>query len=150
MLAKIGRPLHRVAEWVAAGLMAVIFVSFLIQIVFRYAFNFPVGWTSELSVVCWLWLVLWGAGFMLKEHEEIRIKAVREQFAMMGDLGKLNKQLHQFKEDQTSARKGKIVGQTLTYPGVVIKFPGDSLPVKSEMRYTTFYFERGEIRTLAR
>jgi len=41
---------HGFAEAVSALLLAVIFVAFIIQIVFRYAFNFPVGWTSELSV----------------------------------------------------------------------------------------------------
>jgi TRAP-type C4-dicarboxylate transport system permease small subunit len=65
--------LHRVAEGVAAGLLAVIFVAFIIQILFRYVFNLPVGWTSELSVVAWLWLVLWGAAFVLKEEDEIRL-----------------------------------------------------------------------------
>lgn len=65
--------LQRFFEAVAAGLLAIIFVSFIIQIVFRYAFNWPIGWTAELSVVAWLWLVLWGAAFVLKEHEEIRV-----------------------------------------------------------------------------
>ncbi len=65
--------LHRFAEGVAGVLLAVIFVAFIIQIVFRYAFNLPVGWTSELSVVAWLWLVLWGAAFVLKEDDEIRL-----------------------------------------------------------------------------
>src|SRR5262245_29407967 len=48
------------------------FVAFIVQIAFRYLFNFPIGWTSELTVVCWLWLVLWGSAFVLKEREEIR------------------------------------------------------------------------------
>ena len=64
--------LHRRAENVAAGLLAVMFAAFIVQIAFRYLFNFPIGWTSELTVVCWLWLVLWGAAFVLKEREEIR------------------------------------------------------------------------------
>jgi C4-dicarboxylate transporter DctQ subunit len=60
------------AENIAAGLLAVMFVAFIVQIAFRYLFNFPIGWTSELTVVCWLWLVLWGSAFVLKEKEEIR------------------------------------------------------------------------------
>ena len=64
--------LHRRAENIAAGMLAVMFLAFLVQIVFRYVFNFPVGWTSELTVVLWLWLVLWGASFVVKESEEIR------------------------------------------------------------------------------
>lgn len=57
---KIGPWLRRRAENVIAGLFAIMFIAFLVQIVFRYLFNFPIGWTSELTVVTWLWLVLWG------------------------------------------------------------------------------------------
>ena len=68
--------LHRRAENVMAGLLGVMFVAFLVQIVFRYFFSFPVGWTSELTVAAWLWLVLWGSAFVLKESEEIRFDLI--------------------------------------------------------------------------
>jgi len=64
--------LRRRAENIAAAMLAVMFCAFVLQIVFRYVFNFPVGWTSELTVVMWLWLVLWGAAFVVREGEEIR------------------------------------------------------------------------------
>ncbi len=64
--------LRRRAENVAAAMIAVMFAAFIVQIVFRYWFNFPTGWTSELTVIMWLWLVLWGAAFVVKESEEIR------------------------------------------------------------------------------
>jgi C4-dicarboxylate transporter DctQ subunit len=66
------RWLRRRAENVAAAMLAVMFAAFVVQIVFRYFLNFPVGWTSELTVVMWLWLVLWGAAFVVEEREEIR------------------------------------------------------------------------------
>jgi len=75
-LLKAGAWLHRRAENVAACLLAVMFAAFIIQIVFRYVFNFPVGWTSELTVVMWLWLVLWGSAFVLREKEEIRLDLI--------------------------------------------------------------------------
>ena len=43
--------MRRRAENVVACLLGIMFVAFLIQIVFRYFFNFPIGWSSELSVV---------------------------------------------------------------------------------------------------
>ena len=67
-----GAWLRRRAENVAAAMLAVMFAAFIIQIVFRYFFNLPTGWTSELTIVMWLWLVLWGAAFVLREDEEIR------------------------------------------------------------------------------
>lgn len=71
-----GAWLRRRAENVLAALLAVMFLAFLVQIVFRYFFNFPVGWTSELTVIAWLWMVLWGAAFVLKESEEIRFDLI--------------------------------------------------------------------------
>jgi C4-dicarboxylate transporter DctQ subunit len=69
----VGGWLRRRAENVAAAMLAVMFAAFILQIVFRYFFNFPTGWSSELTVVMWLWLVLWGAAFVVKESEEIRL-----------------------------------------------------------------------------
>ncbi len=70
------RWLERRAENVAAALLAAMFVAFLVQIVFRYALDLPVGWTHELSVVAWIWLVLWGAAFVVRETDEIRFDLV--------------------------------------------------------------------------
>jgi TRAP-type C4-dicarboxylate transport system permease small subunit len=78
MLRRVGRAAHRVADAVAAALLAVIFVAFLAQIVMRYVFNWPVGWTTEVSLMAWLWLVLWGAAVVLKDHEEIRLDLLTE------------------------------------------------------------------------
>lgn len=79
---KIGARLKRWAEHAIAGLFAVMFVAFLVQIAFRYLFNFPIGWTSELTIVTWLWLVLWGAAFVVTEREEIRFDLI---YAAVGD-----------------------------------------------------------------
>jgi C4-dicarboxylate transporter DctQ subunit len=64
--------MRRRAENIVAGLLGIMFVAFILQIVFRYFFNFPIGWTSELSVVSWLYMVLLGSAFWLKESDEIR------------------------------------------------------------------------------
>jgi len=69
---RFAKRLYRFAEFVAAMLLATMFLAFIAQIAFRYLFNFPVGWTSELTVITWLWLVLWGAAFVVTEAEEIR------------------------------------------------------------------------------
>jgi TRAP-type C4-dicarboxylate transport system permease small subunit len=79
MLRRMLMSLHRFAEAVAAALLAVIFIAFIVQIALRYLFNWPVGWTTELSLAAWLWLVLWGAAFVLKDDEEIRIDLFAER-----------------------------------------------------------------------
>ena len=68
--------LRRRAENVLAALLGVMFAAFVVQIVFRYFLNLPTGWTSELIVITWLWLVLWGAAFVISDEEEIRIDLV--------------------------------------------------------------------------
>ena len=73
---RAGAWLRRRAENVIAGLLGVMFAAFIAQIVVRYFFNYPTGWMSELTVVSWLWMVLWGSAFVLKESEEIRFDLV--------------------------------------------------------------------------
>ena len=76
--------MRRRAENIVAGLLGLMFVAFIIQIVFRYFFNFPVGWTSELSVVTWLYMVLIGSAFWLKETEEVRFDLISARLGPKG------------------------------------------------------------------
>ena len=68
----IGKWLYSRAENLLAIMLALMFTAFILQIIFRYVLNFPIGWTNEISVVLWIWIVLWGAAFVLREEEEIR------------------------------------------------------------------------------
>jgi len=68
--------LRRRAENIVAAMLAVMFAAFLLQIVFRYVLNFPIGWTHEVSVVLWIWLVLFGSAFVIREQEEIRFDLI--------------------------------------------------------------------------
>ncbi|HET9616307.1 MAG TPA: TRAP transporter small permease subunit [Pseudolabrys sp.] len=73
------RWLRRRAENVAVGLLAVMFGTFILQIVFRYLLDAPLGWSEELIIATWLWTVLWGAAFTLSESEEIRFDILYSQ-----------------------------------------------------------------------
>src|SRR6476646_6067139 len=64
--------LRRRADNVAVALIATMFVSFLLQIVFRYVLNRPLGWSEEVTVLCWVWVVLWGASFIVADVDEVR------------------------------------------------------------------------------
>ena len=76
--------IRRRAENIVAGLLGVMFLAFIVQIVFRYFFNFPIGWSSELSVVAWLYMTLIGSAFWLKEHEEVRFDLVSARLGPRG------------------------------------------------------------------
>lgn len=71
-LAPVGAWLHARAENLLAAMLAVMFAVFILQIVFRYILNFPIGWTNEISVMMWLWMVLFGTAFVVRDNEEIR------------------------------------------------------------------------------
>src|SRR6478672_9140523 len=72
----LARWLQRRADDVAVALIATMFVSFLLQIVFRYVLNRPLGWTEEVTVLCWVWVVLWGASFIVADEDEVRFDIV--------------------------------------------------------------------------
>ncbi len=63
---------RRGAEAVLAALLVAMFLAFLVQITMRYVVGKPVGWTTEVSLLAWVWGILWGAGLVLTEREEIR------------------------------------------------------------------------------
>lgn len=71
-LNRIGAWLHARAENLLAGMLATMFIVFIVQIVSRYLLNLPIGWTHEISVILWLWIVLFGTAFVVRDYEEIR------------------------------------------------------------------------------
>jgi TRAP-type C4-dicarboxylate transport system permease small subunit len=73
---KAARWLRLRAENVAVALLAVMFATFILQIVFRYVLDAPLGWSEEVIIATWLWTVLWGAAFTLSESEEIRFDII--------------------------------------------------------------------------
>jgi TRAP-type C4-dicarboxylate transport system permease small subunit len=68
----IARWLRRRAENICALFLVGMFLSFIVQIIARYVFNYPLGWTDEVSVIFWIWCTLWGAAFVLRERDEVR------------------------------------------------------------------------------
>ncbi len=59
-------------EAAAAFMLAGIFAVFLLQIASRYILNIQMGWTVEVSLTLWLWLVFWGGAFCLRASDHIR------------------------------------------------------------------------------
>ncbi len=75
-LRTIGSWLAARAENIVAAMLATMFGAFILQILFRYLGGLPLGWTHEVSVIMWLWLVLFGAAFVVTEREEIRFDII--------------------------------------------------------------------------
>jgi len=60
------------ADDVAAGLLAAMFLAFILQITARYVFNSPFEWTLEVCLTLWLWTVFWASAFCLRDADHIR------------------------------------------------------------------------------
>ncbi|MDO8319420.1 TRAP transporter small permease [Rhodoferax sp.] len=60
------------ADNVAVGLLAAMFLSFVLQIFTRYVLQHPLAWTVEACVTFWIWIVFWGCAFVLDESEHVK------------------------------------------------------------------------------
>jgi len=57
---------------IAATLLAAMFVTFLLQIFSRYVLVTPFGWTLELCLILWVWIVFFGCAFLVREQDHVR------------------------------------------------------------------------------
>lgn len=63
--------LRQVAEALSALMMTALFATFLLQIFSRYVMDEPFGWTLELCLILWVWIVFFGAAFILRSEDHI-------------------------------------------------------------------------------
>lgn len=59
------------AENLAAAMLAAMFVTFLLQIGSRYLLHAPIGWTLELCLILWVWIVFFGCAFIVDERDHV-------------------------------------------------------------------------------
>ncbi len=86
------RGLLKGAEGVVAATLAAMFFTFVLQIFSRYVMNEPFGWTLEVCLTLWVWLVFWGCAFVVRHDEHVKFdvlyNAVRPRtrriFALLG------------------------------------------------------------------
>ena len=62
----------RGAEFIAAMALAAIFVTFLLQILFRYVpFLEPIGWSVVLISLLWVFVIFFGCAFIVHESDHV-------------------------------------------------------------------------------
>ncbi|MEZ5666371.1 MAG: TRAP transporter small permease subunit [Alphaproteobacteria bacterium] len=66
------RWLTRGAEGLAAAMLAAMFLVFLLQVFSRYVMVEPFGWTLELCLVLWVWIVFVGCAFVVRDRDHVR------------------------------------------------------------------------------
>jgi TRAP-type C4-dicarboxylate transport system permease small subunit len=70
-MSKLIKGFSRLAEVIAGGLLAAIFLTFLLQIVLRYFFT-PAGWTLELIGILWVWVIFFSCAFIVREQDHVK------------------------------------------------------------------------------
>lgn len=84
--------LRHAANAIAAAMLAAMFLTFLLQIFSRYVLAEPFGWTLELCLTLWVWLVFWSCAFTVKHEDHVTFDLfyhgvspkVRRIFALFG------------------------------------------------------------------
>ena len=61
----------RGTEFIAATMLAAMFITFLLQIFSRYVLLTPFGWTLELCLILWVWIVFFGCAFLVRERDHV-------------------------------------------------------------------------------
>ena len=99
--------LRRLAEGLAALMMAAMFAIFIVQVAIRYSARYEwiaeavplldpsrFGWTLEFCLALWVWLVFLGNAFVVREQEHVTFDilyfavspAIRRWFAIVAGL----------------------------------------------------------------
>ena len=79
------KQLKNVANFIGTLSYGVLFVTFIFQVILRFAFNKPLSWSDELIVILYVFSMFWAGAFMLKEKDHVMLDIVYE---LLGEKGK--------------------------------------------------------------
>lgn len=81
---KAGAWVARVTGWLIVAMAAVMMISLILQIIFRYVFNASLSWSEELALFLFTWVVLLAGSVGVREHMHVRLVLVRNCFPPFG------------------------------------------------------------------
>lgn len=66
----MGRLTRRVSDLLGAVMFVLMFGAIVLQVVSRYVFNYPLGWSDEIATVGFVWVSFWAAScsVTLRDH----------------------------------------------------------------------------------
>ena len=80
ILSAIQRVINGVVRWVVIVLMLFMTVAVCLQILFRYVFNVPLGWTEEVARFAFVWVSFFGASALMRVREHINVTIFLDRF----------------------------------------------------------------------
>ena len=80
--------------YIPIAALLIMFCTFVFQIFSRYILNNPVPWAYEVTVMCYLWMVVLGACYAYRDRSHVTFTLFYDQFgprvkAFIGFLGNL-------------------------------------------------------------
>ena len=76
--------LKRVADFIGTASYAILFLTFIYQVVQRFVFNTPLTWSDELIVILYVVSMFWAGAFLLTEKEHVMLDLVYERLPAQG------------------------------------------------------------------
>lgn len=73
ILSAAQRAVDAIVRWVIIALMLVMTVAVCLQILFRYVFNVPLGWSEEMARFAFVWVSFFGASALMRMREHINV-----------------------------------------------------------------------------
>ena len=71
--------LRNLAESISAALLLALFLTFLLQIFSRYVLSDPFGWTLELCLSLWIWVIFWGNAFIVDNKDHVKFDLIYQE-----------------------------------------------------------------------
>jgi TRAP-type C4-dicarboxylate transport system permease small subunit len=69
-----------VVRWIVILLMVVMTITVSLQILSRYVFNFPLGWSEEMARFAFAWVSFFGASALMRVREHINVTVFLDRF----------------------------------------------------------------------
>jgi len=80
VLAAVERAVNWMVRWLIIVLMLVMTVTVFVQILFRYVFNAPLGWSEEVARFSFVWVSFFGASALMRMREHINVTVFTDRF----------------------------------------------------------------------
>lgn len=70
--------------YIPVATFVIMFVTFVLQIFFRYILRQPLAWAYEVTVSCYLWLVVLGACYAQRDHGHVTFTLITDKMPIRG------------------------------------------------------------------
>ncbi|WP_366552692.1 TRAP transporter small permease [Aquibaculum sediminis] len=72
----IARYFETFSRWIVIGAAVIMVVAAIAQVLFRYFFNYPLGWTEELARIMMVWWAFLAVGILASQRKLLSVDAL--------------------------------------------------------------------------